>query len=65
MDAEAALAESLLATERLDQFQQGAHGENAPNLTKLLDGRTEIHQMAESLLNARRKAELDPVQVVA
>ena len=35
VDAEAALAESLPATERLDQFQQETYGDNAPNLTKL------------------------------
>jgi type VI secretion system protein ImpA len=63
VDAEGALAESLLATERLDQFQQETYGENAPNLAKLLVGLGECHRIAESLLNERRKTEPDPMAV--
>ena len=64
VEAEAALAESLLATERLDRFQQETYGDNAPNLLKLRDGLAEVHQIAELLLNERRKTEPDPVPVV-
>ena len=64
VDAEASLAESLQATERLDQYQQGAYGDNSPNLSKLRDALVEVHQVAESLLNERRKTEPDPVTVV-
>ncbi len=63
MEAEAALAESLQATERLDQYQQETYGDNAPNLSKLRDGLAEVHQIAELLLNERRKTEPDPVPV--
>jgi type VI secretion system protein ImpA len=61
VDANAALAESLEATERLDEFQQQIYGSSAPNISKLRDGLTEIHQIAELLLNERRKTEPDPV----
>ena len=64
VDAEASLAESLQATERLDEFQQGAYGDNSPNLSKLRDALVEVHQVAELLLNERRKTEPDPVPVV-
>jgi len=64
VNAEAALAESLLATERLDQYQQETYGDNAPNLSKLREGLEEVHQIAELLLNERRKTEPDPVLVV-
>jgi type VI secretion system protein ImpA len=62
VEAEAALAESLQATERLDQFQRETYGDSAPNLLKLRDGLAEVHQIAE-LLNERRKTEPDPVPV--
>jgi type VI secretion system protein ImpA len=62
--AEAALAESLLTADRLDEFHQEKYGDNAPNLSKLRDGLTELHLIAESLLNERRKTEPDPVEVV-
>jgi len=61
VDANAALAESLEATEQLDQFQQQAYGDNSPNLSKLQNGLAEVHQIAELLLNERRKTEPDPV----
>jgi type VI secretion system protein ImpA len=61
-EAEAALAESLQATERLDQYQQEIYGENAPNLLKLREGLEEARQLAESLLNERRKTEPDAVK---
>lgn len=64
VDAEAALAASLLATERLDEYQQETYGDNAPNLSKLREGLEEVHQIAELLLKERRKTEPDPVQVV-
>jgi type VI secretion system protein ImpA len=63
LEANAALAESLEATERLDEFQQQKYGDNAPNLSKLRDGLAAVHQVAESLLNERRKTEPDPVPV--
>jgi len=62
--AEAALAEALDATDRLDQFQQETYGGNAPNLSKLRDTLAEVHQVALLLLNERRKTEPDPVQAV-
>ncbi|MFY9853960.1 MAG: type VI secretion system protein TssA [Terracidiphilus sp.] len=64
VDAEAALAASLLATERLSEYQQETYGDNAPNLSKLREGLEEVHQVAELLLNERRKTEPDPVRVV-
>ena len=64
VQADAALAEALDATERLDQFQQETYGDNAPILSKLRDTLTEVHQVALLLLNERRKTEPDPVQVV-
>jgi type VI secretion system protein ImpA len=63
VDANAALAESIEATERLDQFQQQTYGDNAPNLSKLRAALEEVHQIAELLLNERRKTEPDPVPV--
>jgi type VI secretion system protein ImpA len=63
-DAEAALAESLLAADRLDEFQQATYGDNAPLLTNLKGALAEVHQVVESLLNERRKTEPDPVKVV-
>jgi type VI secretion system protein ImpA len=62
-EAEAALAESLVAAEQLDQFQQEKYGDNAPNLSKLMDGLGEVHRLVESLLNERRKTDPDPVPV--
>jgi len=62
VDATAALAAALQAEETLDQFQQQIYLENAPNLSKLRTALDEIHQLAESLLNERRKTEPDPVQ---
>ncbi|HMD75778.1 MAG TPA: type VI secretion system protein TssA [Terracidiphilus sp.] len=64
VDITAALAESLEATKRLDQYQQEAYGDNVPNLSKLREGLEEVHHVAESLLNERRKTEPDPVSVV-
>ncbi len=62
VEAETALAESLQATDRLDEYQQEAYGENAPVLTNLRGALAEVHQVAESLLNERRKTEPDPVK---
>jgi type VI secretion system protein ImpA len=62
-EAEAALAESLQAADRLDDYQQEAYGENAPILTNLKGALAEVHQAAESLLNERRKTDPDPVKV--
>jgi len=62
-EADAVLAESLLATERLDDYQREAYGENAPNLLKLRAGLEEVHLLVRSLLNERRKTEPDPVPV--
>jgi type VI secretion system protein ImpA len=61
VEADAALAESLLATERLDHFQGEAYGDNAPNLSNLRAALEEVHQVVVSLLNERRKTEPDPV----
>jgi type VI secretion system protein ImpA len=61
--ADAALAEALEAAERLDTFQREKYGDNSPNLSKMLDGLGEVHRLAESLLNERRKTEPDPVPV--
>ena len=63
-EADAMLAESLLATESLDEFQKEAYGDNSPNLLKLRESLEEVHQIVESLLNERRKTEPDPVQAV-
>jgi type VI secretion system protein ImpA len=63
LEADAILQESLLATERLDHFQQEAYGDNAPNLSKFRSALEEVHQLARSLLNERRKTEPDPVPV--
>jgi type VI secretion system protein ImpA len=62
--ASAALKESLEATERLDEYQRQAYGDNSPNLEKLRTGLEEVHQVVESLLNERRKTEPDPVEIV-
>jgi len=59
VDAEAALAEALQAVERLNEYQQEAYGDNAPLLTNLQGALAEVHQVAESLLNERRKTEPD------
>jgi type VI secretion system protein ImpA len=64
VEANAALAASLETTQRLDEFQQQQYGDNAPNLSKLRTALEEVHQIAELLLNERRKTEPDPVPVV-
>ncbi|MGA2170457.1 MAG: type VI secretion system protein TssA [Terracidiphilus sp.] len=64
VQADAALAEALAATERLDQYQQKVYGDNAPILSKLHDTLEEVHQVVLLLLNERRKTEPDPVQAV-
>jgi type VI secretion system protein ImpA len=58
------LAESLAATERLDQYALEPYGDNAPNLQKLRSTLEEAHKVVESLLNERRKTEPDPVAAV-
>jgi type VI secretion system protein ImpA len=63
VDADAALAASIEAAERLDEYHQQAYGDNAPLLSKLRDGLAEVHQTAEMLLNERRKTEPDPAPV--
>ena len=63
VDANAALAESIEATERLDKYLQQAYGDNAPNLAKLRDGLAEVHQIAELLLNERRKPSQIPCRL--
>jgi type VI secretion system protein ImpA len=60
-EVDAALQESLAATERLDQFQQEAYGDLSPNLLKLREGLEEIHLIVESLLNEKRRTDPDPV----
>ena len=62
VDATAALAAAIQAAETLDQFHQQIYLENAPNLSKLRTALNDVHQLAESLLNERRKTEPDPVQ---
>ena len=62
VDAEAALAQSLEALDRLDEYQQEAYGENAPILTNLRGALAEVHQAVTSLLNERRKTDPDPVK---
>jgi len=62
VDAEAALAQSLEAVDRLDEYQQEAYGDNAPILTNLRGALAEVHQAVTSLLNERRKTEPDPVK---
>ena len=62
VEAEAALAESLQAADRLDEYQQEAYGDNAPILTNLKGVLAEVHQVVTSLLNERRKTEPDPVK---
>jgi type VI secretion system protein ImpA len=62
--ASAALTESLAAAERLDEYQQGAYGNDSPNLEKLRTGLEEVHGVVELLLNERRKTEPDPVAAV-
>jgi type VI secretion system protein ImpA len=62
--ADAALAESLEALERLDQYQQEAYGDNAPILSGLQTGIAEVHQVVVLLLNEKRKTEPDPVAKV-
>jgi type VI secretion system protein ImpA len=63
VDAEAALAEALLAIDSLDQYQQETYAENAPMLSNCRSALQEVHQIVESLLNERRKTDPDPVQV--
>jgi type VI secretion system protein ImpA len=65
VQAVAALVEALAATERMDEYHFGVYGENTPNLDKLKTALEEVHQVAELLLNERRKTEPDPVEVVA
>jgi type VI secretion system protein ImpA len=62
VEAESALAESLQAADRLDEYQQEAYGDNAPILTNLKGALAEVHQVVTSLLNERRKTEPDPVK---
>ena len=62
--ASAALTESLEAAERLDEYQQGAYGNDSPNLDKLRTGLEEVHGVVELLLNERRKTDPDPVAAV-
>jgi type VI secretion system protein ImpA len=62
VDAEAALAESLQAADRLDEYQQEAYGDNAPLLTNLKGALAEVHQAVTTLLNERRKTDPDPVK---
>ncbi|MGD0909811.1 MAG: type VI secretion system domain-containing protein, partial [Candidatus Acidiferrales bacterium] len=66
VDAESALAESLLALTRLDQYHRETYGEEdkAPSLVDLQKGLEEIHEVVEFLLNERRKTEPDPAPVV-
>ena len=64
-EADKALAESLEATERLDQYGQETYASNAPNLQKLREGLEEVRRVVDSLLNERRKTEPDPVAAVA
>jgi type VI secretion system protein ImpA len=64
-EADKALADSLEATERLDQYGQETYGSNAPNLHKLREGLREVHRVVDSLLNERRKSEPDPVEAQA
>ena len=63
--ASTALKESLEATERLEEYQRQAYGDNSPNLERLRTGLEEVDQVVELLLNERRKTEPDPVEVVA
>jgi type VI secretion system protein ImpA len=63
-DLVAVLEEALQATERLDQYGQEKYGDNSPNLEKLRSALEEVHQVAEMLLNERRKTEPDPVGAV-
>jgi type VI secretion system protein ImpA len=64
VEAEAALTEALEAAERLDDYGRDQYGDNSPNLERLKTGLEELHQVAELLLNERRKTEPDPVQAV-
>lgn len=63
VNAEAALSESIQATERLDEFQRQAYGSDYPNLLKLHSGLEEIHRALKFLLDEKRKIEPDPVAV--
>jgi len=65
VQAVAALVEALAATERMDEYHFGVYGENTPNLDRLKTALEEVHQVAELLLNERRKTEPDPVEAVA
>ena len=64
-EVDAALQETLAATERLDQFQREAYGDLSPNLIKLREGLEEVHLTVESLLNEKRKTDPDPVAKAA
>jgi type VI secretion system protein ImpA len=59
--ADAALAESLEALERLAQYQDEAYGDDAPVLSGLQTAITEVHQVVVVLLNEKRKTEPDSV----
>ncbi len=64
VDANTALTASIEAAQRLDDYAQETFGDNAPILSKLRGALTEVHRVAEFLLNERRKTEPDPVPVV-
>lgn len=61
LDGTAALAEALLAIDRLDQYQTEVYKGVEPNLRDLRTSVEQVHQVVESLLNERRKTEPDPV----
>ena len=64
VEAEAALAESLQATERLDEFQPGGLRRQLPQSVEAAGlGWRRFIRVAELLLNERRKTEPDPVPV--
>ncbi len=56
-----ALAESLEALGRLDEYQRQAYGDNYPSLSELRSVLDSVRGVAESLLNERRKTEPDAV----
>lgn len=62
VQASTALKEALEATKRLEEYQEQVYGDNSPNLERLRAGLEEVYQVAESLLNERRKTEPDPVE---
>jgi type VI secretion system protein ImpA len=63
-EAEATLAESIETLERLDRYQQEIYGDNAPVLKTLEAALNDVHGVAVSLLNERRKTDPDPVAPV-